>query len=94
MAASRQDLQGLPGWPRLLTLEMAAAYLSTSTTTFKAWVAEKRMPPPVDMPGRIPRWNRVAIDQQVDALSALRRQNAVEDELIRRAVNGEYTLPR
>lgn len=37
MTARRDDLANLPDWPRLLSVEQAAAYCGVSAPTFQGW---------------------------------------------------------
>lgn len=60
----------LPAWPRLLSAEMAAAYLSISRTGFLDGVREGRWPAPL-REGRRTLWDRARIDRLVDVRSGL-----------------------
>lgn len=53
------------GWPRLMRLPIAAAYLDMTPSTFLGEVARDRLPPPVMFGGR-DRWDRHAIDKALD----------------------------
>lgn len=51
----------MPGWPRLLSIELAAAYVSLSPTTFQREVEEGTFPKPQNI-GRRVLWDRQLID--------------------------------
>jgi predicted DNA-binding transcriptional regulator AlpA/biotin operon repressor len=55
---------------RLLTAEELGRRLSVHPTQLLRWVEEGRMPPPVLLPDRIPRWWWSTIVQWVDSLPA------------------------
>jgi predicted DNA-binding transcriptional regulator AlpA len=60
----------LPGWPRLLSLNLAAAYVGISSSTFLLRVKNGQYPAPW-RDGRRRLWDRVVIDNVIDALSKL-----------------------
>jgi hypothetical protein len=68
MAATQPALADLGIAPRLLTREQAAAYCGVSLTTFTAWVGRGLVPGPVHGTHR---WDRKAIDADLDALSCI-----------------------
>lgn len=64
---TRRDILPLSLPPRLLTREMAAAYLSLSTYMFDGMVADGRMPFPKVVGSRL-LWDRLALDKAIDSL--------------------------
>jgi predicted DNA-binding transcriptional regulator AlpA len=60
----------LPHWPRLLSDDLAAAYVGLSVTTFRERVGLGKLPKPVRI-GKRTLWDRRMLDRQVDALSGL-----------------------
>jgi len=60
----------LPAWPRLLSAELASAYLSISRTAFLDGVARGNWPAPIRQ-GRRVLWDRERLDRLVDVLSGL-----------------------
>jgi predicted DNA-binding transcriptional regulator AlpA len=56
----------LPNWPRLLSAELAAAYLGISRTTFLGAADGTVWPAPIRHGKRV-LWCRRALDQAVDA---------------------------
>jgi excisionase family DNA binding protein len=58
----KKSLHHLPNWPRLLSEEVAAAYLSVSKSTFRRWVEAGKFPAPI-REGRRVLWDRHLIDQ-------------------------------
>ena len=87
--ATRADLEGLP---RLLTRDQVAAYCAIHSSTVDAWVKKGWLPPATFRTGRggTTRWDRRAIDRALDARSGLAGPESAEDELIRRARDGEW----
>jgi hypothetical protein len=65
MTARRPPYADLPGWPRLLTTTLAAAYVGHSIGAFLADVG-KIWPQPVAGTRRV--WDRVALDQAIDQM--------------------------
>ncbi len=65
---SRAD--NLPNWPRLLCPELAPKYVRVGKTKFLADVEAGFWPPPIYL-GRLPRWDRLALDAAVDRLSGI-----------------------
>lgn len=63
----------MPGWPRLLSEEMAAAYVGVSPNTFRAYVGNPW--PKAIRFGRRKLYDRVALDRAVDRLSTPERQS-------------------
>ena len=60
----------LPAWPRVLSQDLAAAYLSISTATFARLVADGKAPAAIRLsPGRVG-WDRRALDRWVDEQTA------------------------
>lgn len=74
----RRDILPLSLPPRLLTRELAAAYLSLSTYMFDGMVADGRMPAPKVVGNRL-LWCRLALDKAVDSLPD-RNGRVSEDE--------------
>jgi hypothetical protein len=60
----------LPAWPRLLSADMAAAYLSISRTSFLDGVGRGQWPAPIRH-GKRTLWDRQRLDRLVDVLSGL-----------------------
>ncbi len=58
----------LPGWPRMLRREKAAAYCDLSVAAFEREVLAGRLPHPVMLGGK-EHWSRVAIDNALERLS-------------------------
>lgn len=56
----------IPGWPRGLSREMAAAYVGLSVTTFLDGVRRNEWPAPMAI-GRRRVWDRAALDKVFDA---------------------------
>jgi predicted DNA-binding transcriptional regulator AlpA len=54
--------------PRLVSREVAAAYVCVSPNTFDQMVKEGRMPRPKSLGGRRVAWDVRALDQAVDVL--------------------------
>lgn len=69
MTKPLRDLADLPDWPRLLWEHEAANYVRESLNTFRRGVGV-RWPHPVDAPNGHKRYDRVAIDRAIDALSS------------------------
>lgn len=70
----RRDTSALPGWPRLLTLELAAAYCAVSPNAFEADIG-RLWPQPVEGLRR-KAWDRAALDQAIDTLPGAAVQSA------------------
>ncbi len=84
MAASRKDLEGLPGWPRLLSSEQLAVYLSMAEGTVRRLIKDGTFPQPViSLPG-CKRWDKAEIDKRLDMLSGLTAWDFEDDPAIRR----------
>lgn len=64
---TRRDILPLSLPPRLLTRELAAAYLSVGTYVFDGMVSDGRMPQPKRVGNRL-LWDRLAIDRAVESL--------------------------
>jgi hypothetical protein len=62
----------LPGWPRALRCEWAAAYVAMAPSTFLREVAEGRAPAPLPrQPGcKLTRWLREHLDRYLDDIAA------------------------
>lgn len=56
----------LPGWPRGLRAELAAAYLGMGRTTFDAGVKSGDIPKPVRTVATIAVWDRHELDRWLD----------------------------
>lgn len=65
----------MPGWPRLLTDDMAAAYLCVSAGKLRTMPVS-----PIRLGGSV-RWDRIALDNYVDSLGG-DAQAASDDELL------------
>ncbi|PWR24537.1 helix-turn-helix transcriptional regulator [Zavarzinia aquatilis] len=65
MVARIEDIGRLPGWPRMLSREQAAAYLGVSAGTFDREVAAGQWPQPLER-GRRKTWDRFALDRMLD----------------------------
>ncbi|CCG07047.1 DNA-binding protein [Pararhodospirillum photometricum] len=63
MTARVEDLSHLPGWPRLLSPEQAAAYMALSPSSFRKHVTVKAL-----RLGGIVRYDRLQLDRYVEAL--------------------------
>lgn len=56
----------LPAWPRVLSVDSAAAYVGLGATTFSRLVADGKAPQPIRLtPGRVG-WDRLALDRWID----------------------------
>lgn len=64
----------LPGWPRSLTVDLAAAYVGISKSTFLKGVREGRYPRPY-REGRRVLWDRLVLDGAVDQLAGAKPDN-------------------
>jgi predicted DNA-binding transcriptional regulator AlpA len=60
--------RALPHWPRLMSVDIAAAYVSVSASTFRAGVESGTWPKPYRL-GKLTRWDRAALDKAVDRLA-------------------------
>ena len=69
----------LPAWPRLLSAELAAAYLSISRTSFLDGVRAGQWPAPIRL-GKRTLWDRARLDRLVDVLSGLPPPSPLSDE--------------
>ena len=67
MASPKPALADMPNWPRLMSEEQAAAYVSLSLNTFRAGVGE--LWPKAIRIRRRKLYDRRALDRAVDALS-------------------------
>lgn len=56
------------GWPRMMRIGTAAAYLDLTKRAFEAEVFDGRLPVPV-MLGGSEHWSRVLIDQAIDRIT-------------------------
>lgn len=68
MTARLADIADLPGWPRGLSEEQAAAYVGVSVTTFR-WEVEQGIHPPAECRGPSGTrkvWDRDALDAKWD----------------------------
>ena len=68
----------LPNWPRLLSVELAAAYVGVSKTTFLVGVGNT-WPRPIRH-GKRALWDRARLDRTVDAMSGLPASSAPEED--------------
>jgi hypothetical protein len=76
--SARRDILPTSLPPRLLTRELAAAYLSVSTYILDCMVADGRMPQPKVVGTRL-LWDRLALDRAVDSLPDKRGRVDVEE---------------
>ena len=67
MASPKPALADMPNWPRLMSEEQAAAYVSLSLNTFRAGVGE--LWPKAIRIRRRKLYDRRALDRAVDALA-------------------------
>lgn len=81
-ATGRTD--GLAWAPRGLCLEEAAYYIGVGPTKFNQLVADRRMPQPKRIDGRV-LWDRVMLDMAFSELGE-GRENAI-DAALRKAAN-------
>lgn len=56
----------LPGWPRVLRRELAAAYCGISASTLDAAVSVGRIPRPFAIAGNVRGWLRDDLDRWLD----------------------------
>lgn len=70
MTARRLSLDSLPDWPRWMREDNAAAYCDISTGTFRALVAEGKLPAGQLLSARIRLYDRHAIDAALERLSS------------------------
>lgn len=76
-----EPIHALPFWPRLLSEDMAAAYLGISKSNFhERWSAAKELPQPHRIGSRV-LWDRLLLDRYVDALSGLSASGNSWDDL-------------
>jgi predicted DNA-binding transcriptional regulator AlpA len=68
----------LPTWPRLLSAELAADYLSISRTSFLDGVKRHEWPAPIRL-GKRTLWDRARLDRLVDVLSGLPSASPASD---------------
>lgn len=69
----------LPGWPRLLRPEFAAAYLGVTQSTFTTLVKKGIYPAPMRESGfRFVCWDRFALDKIIDAKSGMANKGGWE----------------
>ena len=91
----RRAVADLPGWPRLLTRDLAAAYVGVSPSLFDLEVQRGTWPPPIPRSvsnrSRNPRltWDRLALDRRLDGASttAPNGVTTVDDWEARRAAD-------
>ena len=70
--------------PCLLTREQAAMYVARSAWGFDQERKADIWPPPIKLPGRQPRWDRLQLDKAVEVLGGT--PQAMQDEISRQAV--------
>ncbi len=77
--------------PRGLPTVEAAAYVGLGVRSFKAAVAGGRLPQPMPLTARRPKWDRAALDAALDELSRLRPGDPVQAryDAIMAAIEGE-----
>jgi predicted DNA-binding transcriptional regulator AlpA len=68
-------MSALPDWPRLMSADLAASYLSISKTTFLQRVGARAFPQPIREGKRV-LWDRRRLDLFVDARSGLQQSPA------------------
>lgn len=61
-----RDASTLPGWPRALRAELAAAYLGMSRSVFDAAVRDGKIPKPIPTVGVLQVWDRADLDAWLD----------------------------
>ncbi len=76
----------LPGWPRGLREELAAAYIGLSVTAFRTEVASKRAPQPFWLTRGRKAWLKDALDEYLDRLAG-RTSPAAQDDPWQRAID-------
>lgn len=76
MTGPKPALAELPHWPRLLSVDQAAAYVGVSVSAFTSRVGEL-WPAPIRY-GRRKLFDRLAIDRAVDELSQTAPQSPAE----------------
>lgn len=76
----RSNRDGIPWIPRGLSRIEAAYYVGVSTTKFDEMVADRRMPKPIRVDGRVI-WDRIKLDMAFSELGEV-RENAI-DALLR-----------
>jgi predicted DNA-binding transcriptional regulator AlpA len=79
-----QQIQGagvaaMPSWPRLLSADLAAAYLGISRRNMLERVAQHMLPAPLKI-GERTLWDIRALDRFVDALMGVTPASAANDE--------------
>jgi len=79
---NRPDRNGIAWPPRGLSRELAAYYIGVGLTKFDQMVADRRMPAPKRIDGRVI-WDRVQIDIAFSELGEI-RENQI-DAALRRA---------
>ncbi len=75
----------LPGWPRGLGEELAAAYIGLSVTAFRTEVAAKRAPQPFWLTRGRKAWLKDALDEYLDRLAG-QTSPAAQDDPWQRAI--------
>ena len=76
MTGPKPALAEMPNWPRLMSEEQAAAYVSLSLNTFRARVGE--LWPKAIRIGRRKLYDRAALDRAIDALSPATSESPAE----------------
>jgi len=82
-----RDDSHLPGWPRALRLELAAAYVSLSPASFLAAVKRKDVPQPIALSAGRKAWLIEDLDAWLDA-KAGRARNDGSPQAWMDAING------
>ncbi len=81
MRLPAEILEGLPDWPALMGVEVAAAYCNMSVDSFERCVEAGRVPAAVtDLPVRRKMWQRAALDAAIN-----RRVGGEHDRQARKA---------
>jgi|KBSMisStaDraftv2_1062788.scaffolds.fasta_scaffold5387262_1 hypothetical protein len=71
----------IDGWPRLMRVEQAAAYVGEkSVDTFRRAVGT-HYPRPIKVPGKGERWLREKLDQAIDKLSGKDNDRPLSERL-------------
>lgn len=86
----------LPGWPALLDVELACAYVGMGEQTFRAFAKLNKVTP-VDTGFRMLRWRRADLDALIDRLAAVdpnSRQDAPAPDVAEEALRSVEALGR
>jgi len=67
-AKVKNDWSYLPNWPRLMSVDAAAAYLSIGVSLFKGLVKEGEFPAPLKLGRGRTVWDRFDLDNAIESL--------------------------